>query len=82
MTTERSGDACAERFCQQARPSSHPEGVGTVIRLRVYQVTPEGEGDTIVEPFEYEGDAVAIQAMELPPCECPRCRDRTERAAS
>ncbi len=53
-----------------------------MIRLRVYQVTPEGEGDTIVEPFEYEGDAVAIQAMELPPCECPRCRDRTERAAS
>ena len=55
-----------------------------MIRLRVYQVTANGERTAVSEPVEYEpapGDRLP-GSFDLPPCECPRCRARTERVAS
>jgi len=59
-------------------------GVCPVIRLRVYQVTADGERTAGSKPVTYEPtvDDRLPGTFDLPPCECPRCRAQTERAAS
>ncbi len=47
--------------------------------MTVYVVASDGGRETIVEPYEYEGDEVPMGSLQLPNCTCPRCIARVQR---
>ncbi len=49
--------------------------------MKVYVVAPDGGRETIVEPYEYEGDGVPMGSLQLPKCTCPRCAPRAQQPA-
>ena len=51
------------------------------LRMKVYVVAPDGGRETIVEPYEYEGDGVPMGSLQLPKCTCPRCAPRAQQPA-